>query len=338
VSRRLPTVRQVLRPAAVLLVFALAAAGCGGSGDEKRSSSGGGVSFEGAIADAQQVRASDFPPVRDRTLQQIAGALPAINVGLATNTFLPGTNRLAFGMIDQSKQFVYGKTAVYLARGPGAKALGPFPAPADPLVVDPPFRSRGAASEGSDIAAIYSASVRLPATGPWYVLAVTRNRGKLYGAATQLRVRASSPIPALGERPPRVATETRASAGGNLKAIETRVPPDDMHDVSFKDVLGKKPVALVFATPALCQTRVCGPVVDIAAQMEKEYGDRVQFIHQEVYVGNDISKGLRPPLRAFRLQTEPWLFTFDRRGRVAARVEGSFGSRAFRRALQAALG
>ena len=28
--------------------------------------------------------------------------------------------------------------------------------------------------------------------------------------------------------------------------------------VNFKDVVGKRPVALLIATPALCQSRVCG--------------------------------------------------------------------------------
>jgi hypothetical protein len=82
---------------------------------------------------------------------------------------------------------------------------------------------------------------------------------------------------------------------------------------------------------------VCGPVVDVAEQLKAQYGDRVTFIHEEVYVGNDLKKGYRRPLRAFHLQTEPWLFTFDRRGRVAARLEGSFGVNAFKRALDAAL-
>ena len=49
------------------------------------------------------------------------------------------------------------------------------------------------------------------------------------------------------------------------------------------------------------------------------------FIHQEVYVDNNLNKGLRPPLRAFHLETEPWLFTVDKDGRVAARLEGSSG-------------
>ena len=128
-----------------------------------------------------------------------------------------------------------------------------------------------------------------------------------------------------------------ASAAGDVPSIETRLPPDDMHDVAFADVIGRKPVALLFATPALCASRVCGPVVDIALQLKSTYGDRVQFIHQEVFVDNEPGKGLRPALRAFALETEPWLFVFDRRGRVVARLEGSFGFDAFERALRSAL-
>lgn len=96
-------------------------------------------------------------------------------------------------------------------------------------------------------------------------------------------------------------------------------------------------MALLFSTPLLCQSRVCGPVTDIAVQLEHEFGDRVTFIHQEVFVDNDVSKGLRPQLRAFELQTEPWLFTFRRDGQIAARLEGAFGVKAFRRAVEAAL-
>jgi hypothetical protein len=110
-----------------------------------------------------------------------------------------------------------------------------------------------------------------------------------------------------------------------------------MHEENFRDVLGERPVALLFSTPQLCQSRVCGPVTDIELQLESEYGERMTFIHQEVYVDNELEKGLRPPLRAFHLETEPWLFTFDRQGRVAARLEGSFGVNAFRRAVEAAL-
>ncbi len=110
-----------------------------------------------------------------------------------------------------------------------------------------------------------------------------------------------------------------------------------MHDASLDDVLGEKPVALLMATPQLCQSRVCGPVVDIAEQVKQEYGDEVEFIHQEVYVDNDLEKGLRDPLKAFGVPTEPWLFTIDASGRVVDRLEGSFGIEEFRAAVEKAL-
>jgi hypothetical protein len=71
--------------------------------------------------------------------------------------------------------------------------------------------------------------------------------------------------------------------------------------------------------------------------MQAAYGDRMTFIHQEVYEDNQVDKGLRASLQAFNLQTEPWLFTIDRTGLVAARMEGSFGVHAFEQAVEAAL-
>ncbi|MEA2481182.1 MAG: hypothetical protein QOJ07_3104, partial [Thermoleophilaceae bacterium] len=62
------------------------------------------------------------------------------------------------------------------------------------------------------------------------------------------------------------------------------------------------------------------------------------FIHQEVYKDNVVEHGLRPQLTAFHLQTEPWLFVIGRNGRIAARLEGSFGVKEFDAAVRAGLG
>lgn len=323
---------------ATLAAAALLVAGCGGGDDE----GGGGEPKAGAastaaLESARSPKRADFPAVKGRSLEQIASKLQAVNIGLATSVFTPGENRLAFGMLDDKQSFLYGDSAVYLARTPTGRARGPFLAPADPLVVEPPFRSRGAAEPGGDIAAIYDARVKLPSPGRWFVLAVTNVDGRVFGAPSQIQVNAKENIPDVGDPAPRVKTDTLASAGGNIESIDTRVPPSDMHEESFDEVAGKKPVALLFATPRLCQTRVCGPVVDIAEQLRRSYGDRMTFIHQEVYNDNMVEKGLRPPLQTFHLRTEPWLFTIDRDGRVAARLEGSFGTEAFEEAVKAAL-
>lgn len=327
------------RVTAILALAALSlAAGCGQDGGPKPPPGQSTSQFERSLAEASRVSAGDFPAPGNRTLEAIAATAEAgPQVGLATSVLLPGENRLAFGVIDKDNSFVYGKSAVYIAATPNSRAKGPFPAPADSLVTKPAFRSQTAAQEEDTVAAVYAAQVPFERAGRYAVLVVTRAGPRLLGATAEVRVRRESPIPAVGEPPPAVSTDTVAGAGGNLDAIDTRQPPSDMHDVDLKDALGKRPVVLLFATPALCQSRVCGPVVDIALQLKQAYGDRLDFIHQEVYVENEPEKGLRPPLRAFNLQTEPWLFTIDRQGRIAARLEGSFGVQAFQRAIKAAL-
>jgi hypothetical protein len=283
-----------------------------------------------------------FPKVGSRTLQQVADSLDGSgpDAVLASSVFTVGPNRLAFGEIDgKTNTFVYGPTAIYIARRPGAKAQGPFAAPADVLRTKPAFRSRQAATESDLFAAVYGARVTFDRPGTWTVLTVTDVGGKLIGSPLSVPVvtPAEDDIPEVGERPPRVETDTLTSAKGDVKSIDTRVPPSDMHDASFADVVGKKPVALLFATPQLCQSRVCGPVVDVAEQIKSKYRGKVEFIHEEVYVDNQLDKGLRPPLKRFNLRSEPWLFVVGRDGRITARLEGSFGLQAFEAAIKTAL-
>jgi hypothetical protein len=94
---------------------------------------------------------------------------------------------------------------------------------------------------------------------------------------------------------------------------------------------------LLFATPQFCQSRVCGPVVDVAEQAQHEYGGKADFIHMEIYNENDPSKHARPQVRAFHLPSEPWLFTIDRKGRIADAVEGAFGLKLMHEAVDKAI-
>jgi hypothetical protein len=276
------------------------------------------------------------------TLNQLAEEIRgggSTEMGLATSVFTVGRSRLAFGMIDDQGQFVYGPTVVYVAPTPDDPAKGPFAAPADVLVTEGRYRSRQAAEESDPFAAVYQSQVRFDRPGDWAVLAVTQSGNTYMAAPSRVRVvtRKDDPIPDVGESAPKVATDTLASVQGDEDLLDTRVPPSDMHAESFDQVVGEKPVALLFATPQLCQSRVCGPVTDVALQLKAQYGDRVEFIHQEVYEQNDPQQGLRRPLQEFRLQTEPWLFVVGDSGRITARLEGSFGLDAFEDALKTAL-
>jgi hypothetical protein len=293
-----------------------------------------------AVREAQRPDAASFPPAEGKTLQQVAdlvGAGP--QAALATSVLTVGESRLAFGVINRDGKPVYGPAAVYVAPTPADPAEGPFLAPADILLTEARYRSKQAATEADPFAAIYAAHPKFSKPGQWAVLVATRGQnGRLVGAPTQVQVvsKAADKIPDVGERAPRTATDTLETAKGDVSRIDTREPPSDMHE-DLSKVVGKQPVALLFATPQLCSSRVCGPVTDIALQLQARYGKRMTFIHQEVYVDNDQAKGLRPPLEAFKLRSEPWLFVLDKRGRVTARLEGSFGVQAFEDAIKTGL-
>jgi hypothetical protein len=325
-----------------LVAVGLLAAGCGGSASKDPTASvpkAGGLQQRIRTASAPQ--RSTFPQVKARTLQQLADTLSpnGATVALASSQVDVGTDRLAFGVIDQQGQPVYGETAVYIAPKPGKRAAGPFLAPADVLLTQPRYRSKQAALAGDPFAAVYAAQVAFPRPGKWDVLVTTKSGGKLAAATAQVDVSpaAADPIPRVGQHAPKVRTDTVADDRGNIANIDTRVPPDDMHKVSFADVVGERPVALLIATPQLCQSRVCGPVTDIAVQMEAKYGRRMTFIHQEVYKDNNPRKGLRDPLVRLHLRTEPWLFVVNKQGIITARLEGSIGVRAFEQAIRTAL-
>lgn len=286
---------------------------------------------------AEHPRVGAFPASAGRTLVQLAKLVnETATLGAANGVFTPGTQRLAFALTDKAERYVYAPTAVYIAASPTSPAKGPFLAPADPMGVAPRYRSEQNSAPGG-LEAIYWTKLPLPRSGVFDVLALTRVHNKLIGSTGEVAVALTSPIPAPGQRPPDIATETLASTHGDVALLTTRLPPESMHSVSFDQVLGKRPVALLFSTPELCHSRVCGPVTDIMVELQHQFGDRITFIHQEVYVDNDPTKGLRPQLGAFHLETEPWLFTINRQGVIVSRIEGAFGINEARQALEAAL-
>ena len=78
-----------------------------------------------------------------------------------------------------------------------------------------------------------------------------------------------------------------------------------MHDDDLAEVLGKKPVVLLFATPALCQSRVCGPVVDVAEQVKRESGDGAAFIHRRSTTTTTSARGCGRRCAAYACRASP---------------------------------
>jgi hypothetical protein len=274
--------------------------------------------------------ASEFPEAGGRSLEQIVSeAQPDKNLVVAPTqqAFEAGRNRFGFGVFNVAQKPVTdAQVALYVAPAKGGTARGPFPARIENLATAAAFRSQTVASDPDAATVAYVSDVEFPDEGNWNVAALVRDGGALRSVLLpSVRVGGFEDIPAVGDRAPRIHTPTVDSVGGDIAEIDTRTPHDDMHDVDLDEALGHKPVVLLFATPALCQTRVCGPVVDEAVEAKAKYGDDVDFIHMEVYNNNNASDGIRPQLKAYGLRTEPWLFVIDENGVIKTRIEGAFG-------------
>jgi hypothetical protein len=319
---------------AVMAVVALLLAGCGeesGSGDQQPP---------------PPARAQDFPKPKGESLRDLLADLESGPVlAPSAQEFRTGKQRFGFALFRKDRsQITDASVAVYVSPAGGGAAQGPYLARYESLAVRPQFQSRQTASDPNAAQSIYTTEIPFDKPGRYEVLGIARRGGKLVAASLPqagivVKDASKDDIPKVGSSPPRIHTPTEASVGGDIESIDTRLPPSSMHDDDFAEVLGRKPVVLLFATPQLCQSRVCGPVVDITEQEKAKVANSdVAFIHMEVFRDNRIDRGIRPQLAAFNLLSEPWLFTFNSSGKVAARIEGAFSERELARAITAAKG
>lgn len=45
----------------------------------------------------------------------------------------------------------------------------------------------------------------------------------------------------------------------------------------------ERPVMVVVSTPVFCVSRFCGPITDAVQKLARRYGDRMDFVHLEVW-------------------------------------------------------
>jgi hypothetical protein len=282
--------------------------------------------------------AADFPSAKGKTLQDIQRGLPNGPIfAPAVSLVDKGDNRFGFALFDAARKQITGApAAMYVSKTDGTDLSGPYVARAESLRVPTQYLSKTSAQDPDAAHSIYVSNVKFPTKGKYAVTALARVNGKMVQTTTY-EVQAGAPgsqPPKVGETAPKIDTLTPADVGGDLTKLDTRVPPaPQLNKVNFADVYGKKPIALLFATPLLCQSRVCGPVEDIMLEEQAKGHGNVQFIHQEIYNDNEIKKGFRKQVGAYHLPSEPWLFVIDKNGKVVDRLEGAFSAGEVERAL-----
>ena len=250
-----------------------------------------------------------------------AAGVSAPTMALASTDIGVGRNTVSFGLIDSQagplRQAGVRLSTFYLP--PGAQQEGP-------VETVPATFVRWPAGSGG----IYRASIVLDRPGDWGLLAtVPRDGGSQVQISVKIRVGETTRTPAVGSPAPRSVNKTAADVA-RLEELTTDLDPDPgLYATTVADAIESgKPLLVVFATPAFCQTATCGPQLRVVKDLNEEYGDRMSFIHVEVYdnphlIQGDLSNAeISPILAEWNLPSEPWVFVVDDRGLVSSKFEG----------------
>ena len=272
------------------------------------SACGGSQRADDAAAAPDAPTAAADPSPTFNPVAQVTDAEQVLTVLAATYEQIAGaTVPFAFGVRTADDKAVSdADLAVYVVPD-GAPPEGPF----DARSVDDPTGRDG----------LYLAELPFDEPGMTSVVVVTGDEQQAGSATIPVATAETSAFPAPGDEAPVVATPTFAAPLG-AEQVCTQEPPCDMHEVSLDDALAQgRPVVVQFATPAYCQTAVCGPSVAVLDEVRQQgdWGDTA-FIHCEIYA--DAGQNLLEPITAWNLPSEPWMYTIDAQGRIDSRTDG----------------
>lgn len=181
----------------------------------------------------------------------------------------------------------------------------------------------------------YATQLNFNRPGPWRLDVVVQ--GPEGSASTQilLDIADETSIPDIGTIPPLSPNKTVHTVK-ELAELTTDFNPDpELYQMTIGEALVTgQPTVVVFATPAFCTSRTCGPQVDTVSQLKDLYRDKANFIHVELYdnprdIQGDLDKAVLSDLvHEWGLSSIPhwfnesWTFVLGDDGSIAERFEG----------------
>ena len=275
---------------------------------------------------------SEMTPAGTST-SEATRASGAITPVLLTGEFVVNQdNRFAVGLLDAENNLVrnaqvYARFFVVNPDGQSGKLRGEGAMQFVELNVKDAHAhdSSGEADQSEEAVAFYVATTPFDFEGKWAVELSATPEGASEAVTIQapFTVLAESVSPGLGTVPPASQNDT-TETNSNTTSLCTRDPICDLHDKVIGDYLGKgRPLVVQFSTPAFCETRFCGPVLEVLLTQVDAYKDRVDFIHIEVWQDFQ-AQAYRPAVQEWRLPGEPYTFFLDGSGTVASRLEAVF--------------
>jgi hypothetical protein len=331
-SRRAFLLYGALGAAAVVAVPAAAILLDGDDDDPEPTAT---VQALAAPTDASQPTDTALPAGVQAVVPESIG--PALTVLPTGSTYVVGNQRFGIGLVDEHDEPVQvGRLElVFLTlSGTQGTVTEVLPAPfLDYGLVEGHDHTTGEGDHPTPagpggLAAITGVFVARPtftAPGTYGVIAkVTLPDGTVRAGQANFEVTADDPVPNRGE-PAIASLSLTATTPEEREHVCSATPPDDMHDLTIQAAVSNgRPSVILFATPAYCSTRTCGPSLEATVELKRRYGDRANFIHVEIYPNDDYTT-VAPTVTEWSLPSEPWLFLIDANGTIVERYEGGIG-------------
>ena len=296
--------------------LALIAAVACDSADEESAAAPAASEHEGASTESAR---PTLTSTDDYTQRNEENGLTTI---LATTDLGVGNGRFAFVLTEPGglvKFPVVGVKSFFYPDGYDAEREGPID---DQFAIfrEFPFGTRG----------VYTANYDFDRAGKRGVeVSLPTSDGSFITTEHRFDVNDVTIAPSVGQRPPAAANKTLSNVESIKELTTGSLRDPDLYDLSIPDALESgRPFAVVFASPAFCTTAVCGPQVEVVSELNDAYGDRMDFIHVDLFINpheiqGDLDLAVHTPLlMEWGLLTDEWTFVMDSTGAVAGRFEG----------------
>lgn len=257
----------------------------------------------------------------DHTHLDVAEATTEVRVVVVPSELVVGPNRFAVGLFDQEDNLIQDATVhfhYYDLRDPD-NALLESEATARPV------------QDREGYTTIFTHDREFTIPGQWGVeVDVYMPNGNKAKQRVGFVVMNDSPSLSAGEQAPGLNTLTAEDVKQDLgRLTSSQAPEPALHQLSLAQALANgKPTVLLFATPAYCETRFCGPAYEEVKKLLPLYGDQLNFVYVEVFSGlpdpASTNWAASPAVTAFGLESEPWVYLIDAGGTIVYRLEGIF--------------
>lgn len=242
--------------------------------------------------------------------------------------------RFIAGVLTPDQLFVsYGEVEMeffYLGteQGEGTAEKGPVATGEFLAIEGDADRDGPIAAPASEGRGVYAADVTFDKAGFWAVQLTATLDGEELGGRSVFEVFGKHKIPAVGEKAPLTKNRTvesdvpRAAIDSRAQGGE-KIPDPELHELTIAESIRRgEPAVVVFSTPVYCVSRFCGPITDVVDGLRKEYSDRANFIHIEIWFDfqdKALNKAAAEWLYVDKDLTEPWVFLIDETGTITAR-------------------